>query len=68
MNSSLLVKQILFIGSRPYQAVKMARAVEPFANISAQELLKNTPRLFGWVRKEDVAGLRSVVKVLDCKY
>lgn len=43
----------------------MARAVEPFANISAQELLKNTPRLFGWVRKEDVAGLRSVVKVLD---
>lgn len=43
----------------------MARAVEPFANISAQELLKNTPRLFGWVRKEDIAGLRSVVKVLD---
>ncbi|XP_020606960.1 uncharacterized protein LOC110045675 isoform X3 [Orbicella faveolata] len=43
----------------------MAKAVEPFANLSAQELLKNSPRLFGWVRKEDIAGLRSVVKVLD---
>lgn len=46
----------------------MAKAVEPFANISAQELLKNTPRLFGWVRKEDTGVLRSVVKALDCKY
>lgn len=46
----------------------MAKAVEPFANLAAQELLKNSPRLFGWVRKEDIAGLRSVVKVLDCKY
>jgi len=46
----------------------MAKAVEPFANISAQELLKNSPRLFGWVRKEDTAGLRLVVKVFDCKY
>lgn len=39
--------------------------VEPFANISAQELLKNTPGLFGWVRKEETAGLRSMVKALD---
>ncbi|XP_078354796.1 uncharacterized protein LOC144639341 [Oculina patagonica] len=43
----------------------MSKAVEPFANISAQELLKNTPKLFGWVRKEDTGVLRSVVKALD---
>ncbi|KAJ7375151.1 hypothetical protein OS493_001889 [Desmophyllum pertusum] len=43
----------------------MARVVEPFANISAQELLKNTPRLFNWVRKEEIGGWRSVVNVLE---
>lgn len=44
---------------------RSAPVVEPFANISAQELLKNTPGLFGWVRKEETAGIRSMVKALD---
>lgn len=63
---------MFIIGKGPDQLVaSMARSapvVEPFANISAQELLKNTPGLFGWVRKEETAGIRSMVKALDCKY
>lgn len=48
---------------------KMAKAVEPMANISAPDLLNTVPRLFGWVRKEDNTGLRAVVKpLLDCMY
>ena len=46
----------------------MAKAVETFANISAEDLLSTAPRLFNWVRKEDNTGLRSVMnKLLDCK-
>lgn len=44
----------------------MAKAVETFANISANDLLNASPRLFGWVRKGDNStGLLSAMKKLD---
>ena len=62
---------MFIIGKSPDQLVAnmthSTLVVEPFANISAQELLRNTHGLFGWVRKEET-GIRSMVKALDCKY
>lgn len=45
-------------------SLSMARAVEPYANITAQELLGTGANCFGWVMKETTSGLRSLVKVL----
>ena len=62
---------MFIIGKSPDQLVEnithSTLVVEPFANISAQELLRNTHGLFGWVRKEET-GIRWMVKPFDCKY
>lgn len=42
----------------------MARAVEPYANISAQELLSTGASCSGWVMKESTSGLRLMIKAL----
>lgn len=42
----------------------MARAVEPYANISAQELLSTGASCSGWVMKQSTSGLRLTIKAL----
>ena len=45
----------------------MAGAIEPFANISAQELLEHGISCHGWVRKKDTSHFSTLFRG-DCKY
>ena len=46
----------------------MEKVVEPYADISAQELLSTGASCSGWVMKESTSGLRTMIKALGCKY
>ena len=45
----------------------MAEAIEPFANISAQDLLEHSFSCHGWVRKKNTSGWNKRIEG-NCKF